>query len=320
MSQAKEDEPTDNKEKNELFPFGCRQSAITGSQAKDDEPTGSTGSKKNELFSFTCNVSELVLALANLKQGQEKHSNGMAFMESHASLFHAIHSIIKSCRTTAKFDKDIVLEVKEPDHPCFGVPQEEDVVKEDLDSAKDTQEDKDTCAPVYSKYPRLSKSKSAVLRRQQKHDLGQLPPAYLLPYLVLIKNCIPLPISIIQRQCLTGEILCRIQYFTLRRSKKKLPSELVPAKPPIPKLQTTKEVKYVTFDSLRDLQWKIYRGLLKRKPKTRGTWREATCLRTEAISIPNSGEYILSLLPKDWVIDDSLKFNEEMRNLLLQNG
>lgn len=67
---------------------------------------------------------------------------------------------------------------------------------------------------------------------------------------------------------------------------------------------------YVTFDSLKDLQWKLYKGLVKRKPKDIGTWREPTFSTGLIKSLTGLyDEYLLPLIPNDWIIDDSLKYN-----------
>lgn len=72
------------------------------------------------------------------------------------------------------------------------------------------------------------------------------------------------------------------------------------------------ETKYVTFEGLEDLQWKLFKGLLKRKPKTIGIWREANFKKKSVTTvIREAKEHILPLLPKDWIIDESLKFSKE---------
>nr|XP_020661496.1 uncharacterized protein LOC110085553 [Pogona vitticeps]XP_020661497.1 uncharacterized protein LOC110085553 [Pogona vitticeps] len=310
MTQVKEEELMDNEGKDAL---SCSQSAATSSQTEDGEPTVS--SKKEESFSSSCSISELLLVYGNLKKDQEKH---LTLIESHASLFHAIHSIVKCYKKTAERGKSNVLGIKELHHPSLGRPEKEDVVKEKPASLKDRRKDKGTSMRIHSKHLLMSKSKSVIFRMQQKHGLEELPPAYLLPYVVLIKNCISLPVSTIQKLCVSGEILCRMEYFMLRCTKKKstLPES---AELSVPKLPTVKEVKYVTFDSLKDLQWKLFKGLLKRKPKTTGVWREPTySFGIEGVSAPKDVEYIFPLMPKDWIIDDSLKFSEEMMHLLLE--
>ncbi|XP_053152191.1 uncharacterized protein LOC128345002 [Hemicordylus capensis] len=273
------------------------------SQVKDGKPPTSHSK-----------VSELMLALANIKQGQEKHFDGMAFMESHASLFHIICSIVKSFKKTEKHDNTLS-ESQKSDQICLSVPHD-DVIKKGPDSAKNMQEDKDTCTSVHSKHLTVSKSKRDMFRRQQKHGFGVLPPTHLLPYLVLINECIHLPIDVLQNQCLRGKILCRIQYFTLIHRKKKLLPQAAPQKLPIAKSRTTEGV-YVTFDSLKDLQWKLYKGLAKRKPKVTGTWREPIfSLGITAIPTPSNAEYILPLMPNDWLVDDSLKYSIPISVLL----
>ncbi|XP_042309185.1 uncharacterized protein LOC121923118 [Sceloporus undulatus] len=291
MSQHKEDEPTDKEEKNELLPLNCR-------------------------------VSELTLACGCLKWGQEKHFYRMDFLESHASLFHAVRSVVKSWRKAAEYNRGKHLEVKKSD----GSPWEKDVVKEYFSILKDKKEDKDTvtrqhsksiCRSVHSKHL-MSKSRSVIFRKQRKPDLEELPPSCLFPYLVLIKNCVPLPLSILQRLCLSGEILCKIQYFS-RKHRKKKEVTLPESERRVPKPQTETEVKYVTFDSLKELQWMLFKGLVKRKPKTVGMWREPVySFGIQCVAPVKKAEYILPLIPKDWIIDDSLKFSEEMTHLLLQ--
>lgn len=275
------------------------------SREKNDEPP--TDHEKNELFSFSGDMSELMIAHAKMKHGQKKHFKEMAFMESHASLFHVIQSVIKSWRKTTEPDN---LESRIAGQIYFRVPQDADS-KKAPGKATDKRDSKDTFKPVHSKRLSVPESQRVVLGRQQKH-LGELSAACMLPYLVLINRSIPLPISDIKSRCLKGEILCRIQYFTLRRSKRRLLPQPTPAKLHIPKPETTK-AKYVTFDSLRDLQWKLYKGLAKRKPKVTGTWR-MPCFSTGSVSsvIASFEEFILPLIPKDWIIDDSLHYKVPM--------
>ncbi|XP_053264859.1 protein starmaker-like [Podarcis raffonei] len=199
--------------------------------------------------------------------------------------------------------------------------QDPDLAKDsrDPDLAKDSQEAKDTSAPVPSTQSKL-KSKSVISRTQQKHYLMELPPAHLLPYLVLIKRVMSLPISAIQKQCLSGEILCRIQYFTLKLQKKKLLSRAALAEQPTHRLPTVRETGYVTFDCLRDLQWKLYKGIAKRKPKTIGVERKSSySYGVTGTTFAKFTEYVLPLIPKGWIVDDSLKFSENMVVLFAQN-
>lgn len=116
-------------------------------------------------------------------------------------------------------DKD---QLQEPNSICSSVLHEDAIVIKDSD--KDATEDRDTSTSVLSKQLVESKSK--------QKPYPELPPAYVLPYLVLIENCLHLPFSIIRKQCLTGEILCRIDSLMLRRKKKKPPTLLEPAKVP----------------------------------------------------------------------------------------
>ncbi|XP_013916841.1 PREDICTED: uncharacterized protein LOC106544945 [Thamnophis sirtalis] len=200
-------------------------------------------------------------------------------------------------------DKD---QLQEPNSICTSVLPEDVVVIKDSD--KDATEDRDTsatvlpkdsCLPVASKHLFGSKSK--------RKSYFELSPAYVLPYLVLIKNCLDLPFPTIKKQCLRGEILCKIDSLTLRHKKKKQPTSLEPEKVP-----TLQETKYVTFEGLEDLQWKLFKGLLKRKPKTTGIWREAKYTKKPVTTVIYQGkEHIIPLLPKDWIIDESLKFSKE---------
>ncbi|XP_028605217.2 uncharacterized protein LOC114606804 [Podarcis muralis] len=199
--------------------------------------------------------------------------------------------------------------------------QDPDLAKDsrDPDLAKDSREAKDTSAPVPSSQSKL-KSKSVISGTQQKRYLMELPPAHLLPYLVLIKRAMSLPISAIQKQCLSGEILCRIQYFTLKLQKKKLLSRAALAEQPTHRLPTVRETGYVTFDCLRDLQWKLYKGIAKRKPKTIGVERKSSySYGITGTTFAKFTEYVLPLIPKGWIVDDSLKFSENMVVLFAQN-
>ncbi|KAJ7335588.1 hypothetical protein JRQ81_013529 [Phrynocephalus forsythii] len=320
-TQVKEEDLMDNEGK-DAFSYGrsecCReqsetgrteQSSAPGSQTEDGELVAS--SKKEKPFPSSCNIWELVLVDGNLKKHQEKH---LALIESHASLFHAVHSIAKSYKRTAGCGKGRVLGIKELHPTSLGSPEKE----EDLAPLKDTGKDKGTSMYVHSKHLLMSKSKSVIFRMQQNRVLEELPPAVLIPYVVLIKNCISLPVSTIQNRCLSGEILCRMEFFTVScRKKKSSPPES--AELSVPKLPRVREVKYATFDSLKDLQWKLFKGFLKRKPKTIGVWREPTYSSgIEGVSAPKDVVYILPLMPKDWIIDSSLRFSEEMRHLLLR--
>ncbi|XP_033019692.1 protein starmaker-like [Lacerta agilis] len=189
----------------------------------------------------------------------------------------------------------------------------------DPDLAKDSREARDTSAPVPPSQSKL-KSKSVISRTQQKRYLIELPPAHLLPYLVLIKRVMSLPISAIQKQCISGEILCRIQYFTLKLQKRKLLSRPALAEQPTHRLPTVRETGYVTFDCLRDLQWKLYKGIAKQKPKTIGVERKSSySYGVTGTTFAKFTEYVLPLIPKDWIVDDSLKFSENMVVLFAQN-
>ncbi|XP_026559499.1 uncharacterized protein LOC113438384 [Pseudonaja textilis] len=124
-----------------------------------------------------------------------------------------------------------------------------------LPEDKDATKDRDTSATVLLKdYCLLEASKHLVGSKSKQKPYYELPPAYVLPYLVLIKNCLDLPFPTIKKQCLTGEILCKIDSLTLRRKKKKSPTSLELAKVP-----TLQETKYVTFEGLEDLQWKLFK-------------------------------------------------------------
>nr|XP_060615671.1 uncharacterized protein LOC132765394 [Anolis sagrei ordinatus] len=291
------------------------------SQLKEDEPTNN--GKKSELLPFNCKVSELLLAHKCLKWGQETHLYGVDVLESHASLFHAIRSTLKAWKKTARHEKAKRLEVKKSSGISLASLRVEDFVTEHFDFLKDRREDKDTrkksrsksiCKPVHPRYPLISKSK-----KQWKADLEELTPTRLLPYFILIRNCYPLPLSIIQSLCFSREIQCRIERFTRKRRKKKEITRLESEEHPMLKMQTIEDPKYITFSSLRELQWKLFKGLVKRKPGTTGVWRVPLYSLGIADTItPPKEEYVLPLIPKDWIIDDSLKFSEEMTHLLLQ--
>ncbi|XP_062828130.1 uncharacterized protein LOC100562734 isoform X2 [Anolis carolinensis] len=290
------------------------------SQLKEDEPTNN--GEKSELFPLNCKVSELLLAHRCLKWGQEKDLSRVDVLESHASLFHSIRSILKAWKKTAENDKAKRLEVKKSSGISLASLQVQDFVKEHFDFLKDRKEDKDTrrksrsksiSRPGHSRHPLMSK------RKGRKADREELPPTRLLPYFSLIRNCFPLPLSIIQSLCLSREIQCRIERFTQKRRKKEEVTQLGSEELPMLKLQTIEDPKYITFSSLRELQWKLFKGLVKRKPGTIGIWRVP--LYSSGIGYtmtPHKQEYVLPLIPKDWIIDDSLKFSEEMTHRLLQ--
>lgn len=122
-------------------------------------------------------------------------------------------------------------QLHEPNSICSSVLHEDAIVIKDSD--KDATKDKDTSTSVLSKDSCLSvASKQLVESKSKQKTYPELPPAYVLPYLVLIENCLHLPFPTIRKQCLTGEILCRIDSLLLRRKKKKPPTSLEPAKVP----------------------------------------------------------------------------------------
>ncbi|KAG8130705.1 hypothetical protein E2320_017325, partial [Naja naja] len=234
-----------------------------------------------------------------------------------SSVLHEDAVVVNDSDKDATKDRDTSATVL-PKDPCL--PEDKDATKDRDTSAtvlpkdpclpedKDATKDRDTSAAVLPKDPCLPEaSKHLVGSKSKQKPYRALPPAYVLPYLVLIKNCLDLPFPTIKKQCLTGEILCKIDSLTLRRKKKKSPTSLEPAKVP-----TLQETKYVTFEGLEDLQWKLFKGLLKRKPKTVGIWREANYTKKPVTTvIREAKEHILPLLPKDWIIDESLKFSKE---------
>lgn len=166
-------------------------------------------------------ISELMMAYANLEQRHKTHFNKMALINSHASLFHMIHSVATCWKKIEDSNMQSKLQ------KCLLVPQ---------DAPGTT---KDTSKPVRVKHLSAPEAKSMVSKRQRKR-LGKMSPARMIPYLVLISKCIHLPISEIESRCLNGQILCRVQYFTLRDMKKKLLHQPSRAKPSIPKPETTR--------------------------------------------------------------------------------
>lgn len=79
-------------------------------------------------------ILELKSALATFNYGQEKHFERMAFMGSHASLFHTICSIIKSNKGSPEYAP-----IQKPSQICQGVPQDNKVTEEDQISTKTTE-------------------------------------------------------------------------------------------------------------------------------------------------------------------------------------
>lgn len=181
-------------------------------------------------------------------------------MDLHASLFHIIGSQTKPYRKTAESEttllgdaeyKDIHLMTAEYDvlsHESDGInlskPQE-DILMEEPVPAKDTQKNKGTHTALCSKSQPVSRSKSIIAGKRHKQDLKELPPARLLPYVILIHNCLPLPVPTIESYCISGEILCRIQYFTLKHRKQKLLPQSAPTKQRISKLQAVQGWQFV---------------------------------------------------------------------------
>ncbi|XP_025033641.1 uncharacterized protein LOC106732871 [Pelodiscus sinensis] len=270
------------------------------SQIRDDEsPNGSE--EKKQIFFHSCKVSELLSSLANVENEHQKHQ--LLLKGTQVSLFHTLRSVIKSSKT-AVFNKQSTL----PPEPTTVLQNwsKDAVAKTDADSQR-TMKSKNSCVSMSVKcLSKLKTTNSAIEGNKNADSSGPLP-VHMLPYVVLIKNCLPLSISSIHSKCCKAEILSRILYITLRLWKKKAIKPL-PRDHPNSKLQTPEESKYVNFFNLKDLQWKFYKGIVKRKQKVRVLWREADYrpfkLCQEKI---RNEEYILPLIPKNWIIHESLK-------------
>ncbi|XP_067424736.1 uncharacterized protein [Emydura macquarii macquarii] len=271
------------------------------SQVKGDQsPKGS----KEKLFFHGCKVSELLSSLAKVETGQQEHP--LFFKGTRVSLFHTLRSVIKSNNwKSAAYNKQSV----SPHEPFTMLHNwsEDNVAKKDADSPGTTTRSQNSCLSIRVK--RLSKWKTTnfAVEGNKNIDGGGPLPVHMLPYVLLIKNCLPLSISSIHFKCCKAEILCRILYFTLRLWKKKTPKPS-PKDPANSELQTAEGTQYVNFLNLKDLQWKFYKGIVKRKRKVRVLWREANYRPFKPFQEKiRKAEYMLPLIPKNWIIHDSLK-------------
>ncbi|XP_039399065.1 uncharacterized protein LOC120407501 isoform X1 [Mauremys reevesii] len=257
-----------------------------------------------EIVYILWQVSELLSSLANVENEQQKHQ--LFLKGTRVSLFHTLRSVIKSNNwKTAVYNKQSML----PPEPTTLLHNwsEDDVAKKDADSRRTTLRSQNSCVSMHVKCLSKSKTTNSAVEENKNTDCDGPLPAHMLPYVLLIKNCLPLSISSIYSKCCKAEILCRILYFTQRLWKKKTPKPS-PQDPPSSEFQTAEETQYVNFLNLKDLQWKFYKGIVKRKQKVRVLWREANYRPFKPFQekIRNE-EYMLLLIPKNWIIHDSLK-------------
>nr|XP_009667929.1 PREDICTED: uncharacterized protein LOC104140714 [Struthio camelus australis] len=289
-------------------------------QTRSDKPPEDT-EQKQQLFFSGWKVSELLSSLANIKNEQRKYR--LILEQTHISLFCVVQSAVKSNSwDTAVCENQSLFSDESISSSCSQI----DVVKENAESPRTEQRIPGRC--VSEDFKQLSKSKSKISVAGGHKKSYICPPLHklILPYVFLIKNCLPMPISLIQHKCFNGEILCKMQHF--RKERKTQPSFETSS---ISKVHASEdatwaasvqtclhgsasilhpqegavmsETPYVFFHNLRGLQWKLYKSIVKRKEPLQTVWREAN-YRTFKIlkGKPKKTDYILPLIFKDSII------------------
>lgn len=262
----------------------------TGNDIMPEDPE-----QKKQSFSFGCKVSELLLSLRNIKNEQEKYR--WLLEQMHISLFHTIQSAVRSNNWDAAAHNKCSFLCRDF---VSSIYSQIDFVKKNADSPRTEMTIPGSFISEDVKQLLKSKPKISVAGGHKKYDVCGPLQKLILPYVFLIKSCLPMPVSLIQDKCFSGEILCKIQYF--RKEKKLQPAFETSA---ISKLHSSEvsEIPYVIFHNLRGLQWKLYKGMAKRKEPFQIFWREAN-YRTFTIleEKPEKTDYILPLIFKDSII------------------
>ncbi|XP_031413193.1 uncharacterized protein LOC116217540 isoform X2 [Meleagris gallopavo] len=250
--------------------------------------------KKIQRNFFLSVVSELLLSFTNTKN---EWQNYLSLLEqTHISLFHTIQSAARSNDwDAAACSKCSYLCKKSISSSCSQIG----IAKENAESLRIGMRSADSSISEDVRQLSKSKPKVPVSGGRKKYYSSDSLQKHILPYVFLIKNCLSMPLSLIQDKCFSGEILCKIQY--LRKEKRSMPT----SETPVSKLHASEEpeIPYVIFHNLRELQWKLYKGMVKRKESSRIFLREAnygssTILNGTAVKT----HYNLPLIFKDSVI------------------
>ncbi|XP_019410708.1 PREDICTED: uncharacterized protein LOC109323533 [Crocodylus porosus] len=260
-------------------------------QTENDKPHSGHEEKK-QLFLPNWKVPELLSCLANVKNGESTHQ--LLLKGTHASLFHTVRFAIKSnnWETEAKNKQHLLA------HELCSESQEH-VAKEGADSLTTAVRTANKFLSACLKWLSKSKTKHSTARGHRKPKRSRQLPEHMIPYVLLIRNCLPLSTSSIKSKCSKEEILCRIQYFTLGLWKKEKPKPLSKVSP-IFELQQTEETQHIKFLNLKDLQWKLYKGIVKRKQKVTASQRKAKYRPFRIFEEKTTkAEYIIPLISKD---------------------
>lgn len=160
----------------------------------------------------------MLSCLANVKNGEPTHQ--LLLKGTHASLFHTVRFAIKSNNWETEAKNKHLL----PHELCSG--SQEHVAKEGAYSLTTAVRTANKFLSACLKWLSKSKTKHSTARGHRKPKRSRQLPEHMLPYVLLIRNCLPLSTSSIKSKCSKGEILCRIQYFTLSLWKKEKPKPL----------------------------------------------------------------------------------------------
>ncbi|XP_031458291.1 uncharacterized protein LOC116234679 [Phasianus colchicus] len=220
----------------------------------DQKQSSSVGWKVSELLSFT-----------NIKNERQ---NYLSLLEqTHISLFHTIQSAIRSNDWDAAARHKCSCLCKK----SISSSSQIGIAKENAESLRIGMKSADSSISEDVRQLSKSKPKVSVSGGHKKYYSSDSLQKHILPYVFLIKNCLSMPLYLIQDKCFSGEILCKIQY--LRKEKRSTPT----SETPVSKLHASEvpEIPYVVFHNLRELQWKLYKGIVKRKESSRIFWREA---------------------------------------------
>lgn len=163
-------------------------------------------------FFFSFQVSEL-LSFTNIRNEQQ---NYLSLLEqTHVSLFHTIQSAVRSNDWDAAARSKCGFLCKKSISSSYS---QIGIAKENAESLRIGVRIADSSISEDVKQLSESKPEVSVSGGHKKFYASDSLRKHILPYVFLIKNCLSMPLSLIQDKCFSGEILSKIQY--LRKEKR----------------------------------------------------------------------------------------------------
>ncbi|XP_069490373.1 uncharacterized protein [Ambystoma mexicanum] len=228
-------------------------------------------------------VPSLLLSLGNLKKSHDKSPTTqkyeMSMGKTPFTLFHILQAEMRHNKwAAARHEMDSSASV--PGYCCKSSDLASKHIEEMVVPSSVARRSQPLIPVRYPKRLLVSDDIRFDWMAQEEHGLGYALPMLksfnVTPYLLLIRTTSPtLTFSSIQEKCLNGEILCRFinntpQYWPMSSSITLMFLEKKEYSEPAGDGR-------VHFKDLKNLQWKIFKGIVKRKKEMSAFSRYRTC-------------------------------------------